>query len=65
MSDGDSTGWLKYGEVAEIGWKDRLGQVVKVLECQVKEVQHFILRVMRAMEGFKQGGDVMQFALQR
>lgn len=56
---GDSTGWLKYGEVPGIGWKDRLGQVVKVLECQVKEVQLFSLRVMRAMEGFKQGGDIM------
>ena len=51
--------------VAGIGWKDGLGQVVKVLECQVKEVQLFILRVMRTMEGFEQGGDIMQFALQR
>lgn len=65
MSDGGSTGWLKYGEVAGIGWKDRLGQVVKVLECQVKEVQLFILRVMRTMEDFAQGGDIMRFALQR
>lgn len=25
--------WLKYREVTELGWKDRLGQVVKVLRC--------------------------------
>lgn len=65
MAEGDLTGRLKYGEVAGIGWKDGLGQVVKVLEGWLKEVQFFILRVIRAMDGFKQGGDIMRFALQR
>ena len=46
-------------------WKDRLGQLVKVLEGQLKEVQFFILRVIGAMEGFKQGGDIMRCAQQR
>lgn len=38
--------WLKYREVTERGWKDRLGEVVKVLRCEGD--LGFILRAMRS-----------------
>lgn len=47
--------WLNYREVKEMGWKDRSGGIVKVLECPVRAVWPSLLRAERSPGRFQEG----------